>query len=70
MANATAKDEKCCCPCHKMFGIFTILFGLNFLLGAFEVISAHIVSIVWPIIVILAGATKLCSSKCTCCSKT
>ena len=57
----------CCCPCHKMKGILIILFGLTFLLGAFEVLSQHWVSIIWPILVMLAGVFSLMKGKCKCC---
>ncbi|MEO5971576.1 MAG: DUF5668 domain-containing protein [Bdellovibrionia bacterium] len=64
------KDGKtcnCCCPCHMMKGILIILFGLTFLLGTFEVLSQHVVSIIWPILVILAGGSSLMQGKCKCC---
>ncbi|HEX3095728.1 MAG TPA: DUF5668 domain-containing protein, partial [Patescibacteria group bacterium] len=56
------------CPHHKMFPIFVVLFGLTFLLGTLEVLSARTVSIVWPIIVILIGLQKLMGHNCKCCS--
>jgi len=59
----------CGCICHRMRGIFTIAFGLTFLLGAFEVLSQHVVSVVWPIIVILAGAKEaMPRGVCKCCN--
>ncbi len=63
------EQHKCGCPCHMMMGIFVILFGLTFLLGALGVISDHLVSIIWPCFVILAGLKKLAAGKCKCCTK-
>jgi hypothetical protein len=57
----------CGCPCHKATGVLTIIFGLIFLLGAFDLISQHAVSIAWPIIVILVGAKKVTQGMCKCC---
>ena len=65
------KDGKkcgCCCPCHMMKGFLVILFGLTFLLGTFEVLSQHWVSIIWPILVMLAGGFSMMKGKCKCCS--
>lgn len=64
------KDGKMCacgCPCHMMKGILVILFGLTFLLGTFEVLSQHVVNIIWPILVILVGGGIMMKGKCKCC---
>lgn len=57
------------CPCHKMLGVFIVLFGLTFLLGTLEVISQKTVNIVWPIFVILAGLKKMTKGLCKCCEQ-
>jgi len=59
----------CKCPHHKTMPVLVILFGLTFLLGAWDVVSERFVMIVWPIIVIVAGAMKLAdkSGMCKCC---
>lgn len=44
-----------------------ILIGLTFLLGAFGVISPMMVAVVWPVLLIIAGVTKL--GGCKCCAK-
>ena len=59
----------CCkCPHHKAKSILVILFGLTFLLGTWDVLSADTVSVTWPILVILGGVFKMCEeSICKCC---
>ena len=60
---------KCCCPCHKAVGVLILLIGLTFLLGALGVIGEHMVSLVWPVLLILLGLKKTFSGMCKCCSK-
>ena len=61
-------QKSCCaCPCHKMMGIFVMLFGATFLVGGLGIVSQQVVNIVWPIIVILAGLKKMCPGMCKCC---
>lgn len=68
--NETCKtDGKCCCPCHMMLGILITLFGLLFLLGHFEVLSASIVGAAWPVLVMLGGIKTAMAGKCKCCDK-
>lgn len=63
----TTDGKVCRCPHHSMMPIFAIAFGLVFLLGAMDVLTARVVSIAWPIIVIAAGLSKLTSKMCSCC---
>ncbi len=63
---ATAKS--CSCPCHRMTGILTALFGLNFLLKHFGIYSDSISNIVWPSIIILVGLKHASKGMCNCCS--
>ncbi len=58
---------RCKCPHHHMKAIWMILFGLLFLLGAFEVVSSRVVEVGWPLIVVLAGITRLTKGMCKCC---
>ncbi len=61
------EDKKCCCPCHMAGGILIVLIGLAFLLNAFDVIGQRVLSITWPILLMLYGAKKACKGKCKCC---
>ncbi|HAZ14131.1 MAG: hypothetical protein A2X86_02805 [Bdellovibrionales bacterium GWA2_49_15] len=63
----TTPASTCCCPCHKMNGILVTLLGLAFLLGNLEVISAKVLGISWPVLVILLGLKNICSDMCKCC---
>lgn len=60
-------SQKCNCPHHKMPAVFMIVFGLVFLLEALDMLSHSMVSMTWPVIVILAGLSKIFSSRCHCC---
>jgi len=51
-----------------MLGILTALIGVTFLLGHFSVISQDMVSVIWPVIVILIGLKKSCKGMCKCCA--
>jgi len=66
MAN---EESKCGCVCHKMAGIFIILIGLTFLLGSLGVLGSKAVSVIWPIIVIVAGIKCLMKGACKCCKE-
>jgi hypothetical protein len=59
----------CKCPHHKMLPLLVVLFGLNFLLGTLSVITMRTESIIWPIIVIVAGLMKMSGGACKCCSR-
>lgn len=57
----------CKCIHHKLPSILITLFGLLFLLKAFDSVSVATVDIVWPILVVVGGLTKLSGGKCKCC---
>lgn len=61
-------EQKCDCLHHKIIPALIILFGLIFLLQGLGEISKEFVNIVWPVIVILGGLTKLLKGMCKCCS--
>ena len=58
---------KCNCMHHKMFSILIVAFGTLFLFQAYGQIDSAAVAIVWPVIVILAGLSKLFKGMCKCC---
>ncbi|MBI4137961.1 MAG: hypothetical protein HY472_01790 [Candidatus Sungbacteria bacterium] len=57
----------CGCTHHKVVPWAIILIGLTFLLGAFDVLTQQAVNVVWPILLIIAGGTKLAQHTCACC---
>lgn len=65
--NTNQTGGMCKCPHHKALPTLVILFGLTFLLGALGILTWGAVSIIWPIILILAGFAKLSGRKCKCC---
>jgi len=62
-------ENMCKCPHHKAMPVLVILFGLVFLLGNWGILSWNAVNVIWPVLVILAGAMKLGeeSGMCKCC---
>ncbi len=60
---------KNCCKCmhHKVPSLLVVLFGLLFLLKAWDMVSMGFVDVAWPVLVILLGLMKLTSGKCKCC---
>ena len=57
----------CKCPHHKMIPLSILLIGVVFLLNAFGMLSMNVVSIIWPILVIVIGGTKMAGNSCKCC---
>ncbi len=60
------KGGMCGCSHHKIMPILVILFGLLFLLGSFDVVTTYTVGMIWPILVIIGGFTKLSGRMCKC----
>ncbi len=59
---------KCNCTHHSVVPWIVILLGLTFLLQAMGRVSDQFVSYAWPILVIIAGLTKVMNRKmCKCC---
>ena len=69
METSQASEKKCSCPCHKIVGLFVALIGLTFLLGAFNVFSARVVEVTWPILLVLIGVKLAATGNCKCCDK-
>jgi len=59
--------KKCACAHHQMVPIFIVFLGLIFLLRALGTLSYEVVSIIWPILIILVGLQKMFKGKCKCC---
>ena len=64
-----SENEKPCCLCQKMGGVFIVLIGVAILLGALDVLSEKNAMIGISIMVILIGLKKTCSGMCKCCDK-
>ena len=62
-------DCKCSCPHHKVVPLMIVLIALTFLLGNLGTLTASFVGIAWPVLLGVAGLTKLCSGSCKCCAK-
>ena len=60
-----AEGKMCGCGHHKVTPWLVVLFGLDFFLAAVGVLTWGFVNVTWPILVIIAGCTKMCG----CCSK-
>ena len=44
-----------------------MLIAITFLLGAWGILSEGAVSVIWPVLLLVIGGTKLMKNKCTCC---
>lgn len=60
-------EDKKCCPCRKLPALFLVLFGFTFLLREAGFISQHVAGLIWPCLVILAGAQFMFGHLCKCC---
>jgi hypothetical protein len=52
---------------HKVVPAMIVLIALTFLLNAFNVLDARTTSIVWPVLLLIAGGTKFNEGACKCC---
>ena len=60
------ENEQCCkCTHHKLVPLCIALIGLAFLLLQLNVLAEATVGVVWPILLIVIGITKM--AKCKCC---
>ncbi|HEX7724332.1 MAG TPA: hypothetical protein VF438_01175 [Candidatus Paceibacterota bacterium] len=66
--NPQENSKTCCTGCgcghHAVGAIAVILIGVSFLLATFHVYSEYVNGIIWPILLIIAAAGKLC--RCCC----
>jgi hypothetical protein len=63
--NSNTCGTGCGCNHHSVGAIAVILIAVSFLLTTFGVYSAYANSIIWPVLLIIAAAGKLCR----CCKK-
>ena len=59
----------CNCGHHVVIPFIMVVFGVTFLMGFYEAISWDMVNFIWPILVIIAGVTKIIEKRdlCKCC---
>ena len=63
-SHVAGTGKVCNCPHHKVLPWVVVLIGLDFLLGGLGVLAWNFVDITWPILLIIAGGTKLVGCKC------
>lgn len=66
MMESDAKGA-CSCSHHKVMPSLVVLFGLTFLLEALGTLDTSTTNLIWPVLVIIAGGTKMFHHKCGCC---
>lgn len=59
-------EGMCKCSHHKAVPMCIILIGLSFLLARLNILTEAAVAMIWPILLIIIGFTKI--KKCKCCS--
>lgn len=64
--NHADNKSHCTCAHHKILPAFLILIGLSFLLTQLGVMDTETNGLVWPVLVILLGLTKLKGGSCAC----
>jgi len=68
MENTPSREKNLCdCIHHQIIPVLIMVFGGLFLLLRFYIITEELVSLVWPILVIGAGAVKFRERTCRCC---
>lgn len=60
-------ENMCKCSHHRVTGVLVVLFGLLFLGGNLGWWEGGVVNMVWPVLVIVGGASKLMAGRCKCC---
>lgn len=63
MENMQSPGKKCDHHHHKVTPIAILLIGLTFLLGDWGMLTAGTVGIIWPVLLIIIGGTKLMGCK-------
>ena len=67
MDQMSMEGKKCGCMHHKMTPILVILVGVDFLLGTLGLLAPQAVQIIWPVLLIIGGITKMSEGNCKCC---
>ena len=67
MEGMTNQGMTCSCTHHYTVPTLVVLFGLIFLLKALNVVTAELIDLAWPVLVIAAGLLKMKSRMCKCC---
>lgn len=67
--NVMNEGKVCKCPHHKVVPLMILLIGIDLFFGSVGWLSAAFVNVSWPILLIIAGATKLAKGACKCCAK-
>lgn len=57
----------CNCAHHKVVPVVIVLIGATFLLGTLGILTSWAVEVIWPILLMVIGGTKLGSRMCKCC---
>ncbi len=65
--NCSNQSKACQCTHHKVIPVMIILIAVTFLLNAFNYLADQSTAVIWPILLLIAGGTKLGQSKCGCC---
>ncbi|MCX6722167.1 MAG: hypothetical protein NTY04_03175 [Candidatus Staskawiczbacteria bacterium] len=64
------ENGKACCNCshHKIVPCCITLIGLAFLLLQLNIfLTAYVVGIIWPVLLIVIGLVKMRGGNCKCC---
>lgn len=61
--------KKCGCPCHKITGVFLVLFGVTILVNCFGGLGERAAWIVVGCLMVLYGLAKIGASCCRCCDR-
>lgn len=69
MATGGTCKGHCDCNCmhHKIVPGMISLIAVTFLLGALGILTSSTVALVWPILLLVAGLTKMNRNMCKCC---
>lgn len=59
--------KTCPCPHHKMVPLCVFAIGLVFFLNTLGILSAYETAVIWPLLLMVIGGTKLMGGMCKCC---